>query len=55
MERCWYNKFSPTEKQRTKEGRWKASGKRATNGILKWARWCDEHKHDADVLVQEEE
>ena len=50
-ERCWFNRFSLTEPQCEKPAHW-----RKPDAISEFTRatcWCDEHRHDDDVYVEE--
>ena len=47
IERCWFNRFHPSEPQCDGEGRWKKPN--ALSDFARATRWCDKHKHDDDV------
>ena len=63
MERCWYGKFSKTERC-PEEGRYgnpdfhaagRYRGLNATLRFLRASRWCAAHKHDGDRLIEPED
>ena len=50
-DRCWYGRFAAAITARCgKPGRWEKPN--ATTQFGRASRWCDEHKHDDDVLVE---
>ena len=51
MEPCWYNRYSLKGIPCPKEGKWKIAADVARFPIIRWFRWCDDHKHEDDVLV----
>ena len=50
--KCWFNRFHPTLPQCENQGRWRYGGDRVANSFLLESRWCDEHKHDTDTLIE---
>jgi hypothetical protein len=51
-DRCWHNKFHPEYPQCPSLGTWHDPHARGSS-LLRAMRWCDAHKHDYDVQVQE--
>ena len=54
MEPCWYNRYSLEGIPCPKEGRWKIADQELGLTVLGAFRWCDDHKHEDDVLVTKE-
>jgi hypothetical protein len=48
-EACWFNRFHPTEPRCDRPGVWKKP--EAISDFSRATRWCDEHRHEDDVLV----
>ena len=50
---CWYGKFHPVRQQCQNKARWWLEDREGLSGVCYFSRWCDEHKHDNDVLIEE--
>ena len=53
MEPCWYDRYSLKGIPCPKEGKWQAAPHliAAALPIIGAFHWCDDHKHEDDVLV----